>query len=212
MGSFARKLKRKKPDEDHRTKGVDHRLLPTGRVTTEPVKGEFQGLPLLAWCGIREGVNTPILNLLLSLMKDVQSSEISGGLHIELPILDDTLHPIVGMLQRFNWEGKVWPLDTNVSWPLPGSVDEQNIRGLLRQSGLRATLLFPPSEQGYATLPVDVQRARGPFLMPPLEPPAEPPPAELLERFQQAYRDPRPFYHEVLPETVLKKPEDETLH
>jgi len=210
MGSVARKLRRRPLEEDPRTKGVDHRLLPTGRVTTEPVKGKFQGLPLVAWCGIRSGVNTPILNLALSLMRDPREAVIAGGLHIEFPILDETTGAIVAMLQRFNWQGKVWPLDTDVTWPLPGSVDEANLRGLLKQSGLRSTFLFPPSDQGYATLPVSVLRARGPFLMPPLEPPNEEPPTELVERFQHVYRDPRAFYHEVMPTTVMKT--DDTVH
>ena len=86
------------------------------------------------------------------------------------------------------WDGRVWPTDDG--WP-DGTDDEEQVLTLMEQASLRATLTFPPHEEhGHATLPVDVQRAQGPFLMPPLPQPDGLPSEALTAKLRLLCEDP----------------------
>jgi hypothetical protein len=181
---------RERPEE---AKGIDHLKLPVGKVLSDPVKGEFLTLPLFGWVGIREQKNTPIVLLVVMLFRSVDDPRPRGTLQIELPVHEDTELATLAALERFGWDGRIWPEEEG--WPPSGSDDEENILALLEQSGtLKNTMTFPPGEEGAAAQKVDVQRARGPFLMPPL-PKAEGEPDEYkLKRFRELCANPAVFY------------------
>jgi len=181
---------RDKPDE---AKGVDHLKLPVGKVISVPVKGKFLTLPLFGWIGIREKKNTPLVMLILMLFRSLEDPVPRGTLQIELPVHEDTELAVLAALGRFGWDGRVWPEEEG--WPPPDSDDEANLVALLEQSGnLRNTMTFPPGEEGSAVQEVTIERATGPFLMPPLPKPAEEPDEHKLKRLRELCANPAVFY------------------
>lgn len=159
-----RRNKKARPDG---AKGIDHKTLPVGKVLSDPVKGKFLSLPLFGWVGIREKTETPLVMVTLMLLpQEHYSSAPAGTLQVELPIFDETLKSTVAALDRFGWDGRVWPRDEG--WPTGNEMDEEHLKHMLEVSGLKNTLVFPTSDNGAAAQEVNVSRAVGPFLMPPL--------------------------------------------
>jgi hypothetical protein len=171
--------------------GIDHRMLPVGKVLSEPVKGKFMTLPLFGWIGVREKTETPLVMLsVLLLPKNPVESGTAGTLQIELPVFEETINNIVAALIRYGWDGRVWPRDEG--WPTGSTEDEEHLKYMLEVSGLKNTLVFPTSDQGAAAQEVHVARAAGPFLMPPLPEADEVDPWK-VERLTHLCNDPSIF-------------------
>lgn len=189
MGSFDRKIRRANDSSELVTE-AQQRLL-VGKVVTSPVKGPFMGLPVLGWISVRKVTEIRLLMLGLLLLRD---GKISGMLHVECPIYPETERNTLWMLQKFGWDGRVWPRDEG--WPT-GSDDEEGHRHFLMQTGLEASLVFPPTETGgHATMSVDIQRAKGNFFMPPLPEAESDPDQKLVARLQELCQDYKVFYPE----------------
>jgi len=197
MGSFDRKVRRS--TESELVTEAQQRL-PVGKVVSAPVKGEFRGLPLMGWISLRKNSEVRLLMLALLLIRD---EGVKGILHVEIPIYPETETDAIRLLQSFGWDGRTWPTDPG--WPT-GTEDEANHRHFLEQSGLVASLIFPPVEGGqHATMNVNVQRAKGNFFMPPigvkleedsapLPEAAEEPDPKLVVRFQELCQNFKVFY------------------
>ncbi len=183
-------------------KGLDHRTLPTGTILSNPIKGEFLALPLFGWVAKRSKTETPLVMLALLLMRSSEDPTPRGTLQVELPILPETELATVAALERFGWDGRVWPIDEG--WPTGSEDDEGTILTLMEQATLRATLTFPPGKEGVALQKVDVQRAMGPFLMPPLPAPEGEVNQAKLERLRQLCENPRVFFNPMKPAEVTE--------
>lgn len=186
----------KKPKRTARaaeSKGLDHRKLPVGKLVSPPIKGKFIALPLFGWVALREKVDTPLVMLVCLLMPSATAPEPKGTLQIELPVVEETEMATVAALERFGWDGRVWPGDDG--WPDGSEEDEANIRSLLEQAGLAATMIFPSGDEGTAAQTVSVEAPKGPFIMPPLPEPETPPDPHLVERLRSICQEPAVFYH-----------------
>ncbi len=194
MGSFERKLRRIHDQAaEEEAKGVDHSRLPVGKVVTEPVRGDFQGLPVLGWISSRAVTKTPLVMVALLLLRD-DNPQPAGMLHLEIPVFPETEEAVVAALERLGWDGRVWPKDSG--WPT-GGPDEEGHKHLLTQTGLKGTMVFPPNQEGaFATLSLTIGRARGPFLMPPLPEPETPPSVHLTVTLRVLCEDWKTFYPE----------------
>lgn len=153
----------KRPDE---AKGIDHLKLPVGEVISDPVKGDFLGVPLFGYVSLRAQTKTPLVILVLLLLSEDSPSP-KGSLKLELPVFPETEASVVSTLLRLGWDRRVWPVEEG--WPTGSDDQEAQINYLMEQAQLRASMTFPPSEVGVAAMGISVQRARGPFLMPPFE-------------------------------------------
>lgn len=191
--SQLRKLQRNiKRDLDITDVPTDHLKLPVGQVTSAPVKGEFLALPLFGWVGLRRQTDTPLVMVVALLMREGGDPSPRGTIQLELPVFEDTELATLGVLERFGWDGRVWP--TEEGWPSGITEEEIQLRALMDQAGLQATLTFPPNEMGYMAQPLNVTRAKGPFLMPPLpELETEPDPIK-LERLRALCQDPKVLF------------------
>ncbi len=179
-------------------KSVDHLTLPVGKVLSSPVKGKFMTLPLFGWIGIRDRKDTPLVMLVLMLFRSVEDPVPRGTLQVEFPVMEETELATLAALEMFGWDGRIWPEDEG--WPPIDSEDEKNLLAFLDQSqNLQNILTFPPGEEGNAAVEVDVQRARGPFLMPPLPNPIKEVDEFKLKRLRELCTNPAIFY---LPEHV----------
>jgi hypothetical protein len=203
MGSFDRKVRRS--TESELVTEAQQRL-PVGKVVSAPVKGEFRGLPLMGWISLRKNSEVRLLMLALLLIRD---EGVKGILHVEIPIYPETETDAIRLLQSFGWDGRTWPTDPG--WPT-GTDDEANHKHFLEQSGLVASLVFPPVEGGsHATMNVDIQRAKGNFFMPPLPEAAGEPDPKLVARFQEICQDFKVFYP-TQASTSEKRDHGEVLH
>lgn len=194
MGSFERKLRRIHDQAaKEEAKGVDHSRLPVGKVVTEPVRGEFQGLPVLGWVSLRSVTKTPLVMVALLLLRD-NNPQPAGMLHLEIPIFPETEDAAVAALERLGWDGRVWPKEDG--WPT-GGPDEGGHKHLLAETGLHGTMVFTPNQEGaFATLSLTIGRARGPFLMPPLPEPETPPSDSLKATLKGLCKNYQVFYPE----------------
>jgi hypothetical protein len=173
----------------------EQQKLPTGRVLTEPLRGSFQSFPLLAWISVRHRDRIPLVMLVLALLES-ETTGIRGTLELELPLYIDTEAATLAALERYGWTGAVW---ANGDPPPLDSIDlAEQLKGLLGQTTtkLKRTLVFAPDPATGNTLAqtVEVSRAKGRFLMPPLEIPATPPSAERLETLRNLVLDYRSFF------------------
>lgn len=134
MGSFDRKVRRNNEKEELVTE--EQQRLPVGKVVTSPVKGEFLALPMLGWVSLRKGSEIRLLMLALLLLRD---AKISGVIHIEIPIYPETERNTIWMLQKFGWDGRVWPKDAG--WPT-GAPDEEGHTHMLGQVNLSGSFVF----------------------------------------------------------------------
>lgn len=203
MGSFDRKFKRAEERQELVTE--EQQRLPVGRVVTSPVKGEFLALPMLAWVSLRKGTDIRLLMMALFLLRD---GKISGMINIEFPIYPETEQNTIAMLQKYGWDGRIWPTDPG--WP-SGTPDEEGHRDILDQVALVASIVFPPVGDGHAAMNVSVERAKGNFFMPPLpEAEVDLDPA-LVARFRELCENYKVFYP-VKAESTEKRDHGETLH
>lgn len=179
-------------DQDITDIPAEHLKLPVGQVMSSPVKGEFLALPLFGWVSVRRQTNTPLVMLVMLLMREGEDSSPRGTLQVELPMFEDTELATLGVLERFGWDGRVWPAEEG--WPSGATEEEIQLRALMEQAGLKSTLTFPPTENGYMAQPVEVTRAHGPFLMPPLpELEGDPDPVKLA-RLRELCQDPKVLF------------------
>jgi hypothetical protein len=125
--------------------------------------------------------------LVVLLIRSLEDPMPRGTLEITLPVLPENEAAVVAALARFGWDGRVWP--TEEGWPT-GTQEESNIRELMRQAKLKATLTFPSDDSGAMAQQVTVSRAAGPFLMPPLPQPEGEVDAAKLERLRGLCADP----------------------
>lgn len=193
MSSTIRKFKREQDKSARELITEDQKRLPTGTVVTSPVKGEFTTFPLLGWVGIRAKEETPLLMLALALLKD---DRIRGTLNLELPVYEgETDKAVLATIDRYGWDGRVWSPGAK-GWPTGDEANEEQIKMLLDQAGLKATLTFPPDfETGNINAqPLDVRRARGPFFLEPLPQPEVDPDPERLTQFLELCRNPGQFH------------------
>jgi hypothetical protein len=201
MSSSARKIKRKQDlaaKEAHNAELTEEQMrLPSGKVITSPVRGVFQTFPLLGWVARRQKSDTPLVMLALALLR---SDKMFGVLHVELPFYKgETDAAVVEALKRYGWKGGFWQQGSE-EWPTGDPANEEQLDVLLHESAsLKGTLTFPPSEEGQAVQEVEIGRARGSFLMPPL-PEAEEPDEALIARLHELSDDYTCFYiDEVIP-------------
>lgn len=194
MSNSLRTLKRRQ-DRAQQELTIDQQKLPTGRVLTEPLRGQFLSFPLLAWMAIRERDGTPLVMLVLALL-ELDQREIRGTLEIELPIYDDTELATLAALERYGWAGDVWALGDPPPWENTDLAE--HLKGLLSQTStkLRATLVFAPDSATGNTFAqtVEVLRAKGRFLMPPLEVPLTSPDAHRLQILRDLRDNYRSFF------------------
>lgn len=184
---------KKKPKRTARApeaKGLDHRKLPVGQVMSKPVRGEHLALPLFGWVANRDKVGTPLVMVGCLLLRHAGDSQIRGMFQLELPVVEETELATAAALERFGWDGRVYPNDEG--WP-EGTADQEQIDALMATANLRATMTFPPGDQGTQAPTVKIERAQGPFLMPPLPEPEAPPNPMLVERLKQLCADPQVF-------------------
>lgn len=186
----------KKQHRTEDTKGHDHRKLPVGTILSNPIKGDFLALPLFGWVAKRAKVETPLVMLVTMLIRSAEDPHPKGTLQIELPVVEETELATVAALERFGWDGRVWPVDDG--WPTGSTNDEEQILALMEQAKLRATMTFPSGENGVSAQSVSVQRAKGPFLMPPL-PTAKDVDPKKLQRLRELCENPRIFVNPIKP-------------
>lgn len=190
----------------------EQQRLPVGQIKSDPIKGDFQALPLFGWVSQRAEVKTPLVMLTTLLMRSSTDPTPAGTLNIELPVFPETELATLAFLEELGWDGRAWPIDDG--WPTGDVNHEEMIIALMDQALLRATLTFPPNEKlGARTFPVSVQRAQGPFLMPPLSEPRPTyvrqgsgertipwtPDEKKLERLRQLCADPKAFHRPMQP-------------
>lgn len=197
MSSLLRSFKRRQKDGGSNELPFAEQKLPTGRVVSEPVKGMFVSFPILGWIAVRDRDQTPLVMLALALLEsDKEDEGLKGMLELELPLYADTEAATVAMLERYGWQGTVWAPGDPPPFDNPELVEQ--LTGLLSKTSprLRATFVFAadPGTGSALAQPVEVMRARGRFLMPPLERPSEPPHPERLEVLRSIVRDRRSFY------------------
>jgi hypothetical protein len=162
---------------------TNHLKLPVGTVLSDPIKGEFLAIPIFGYVCRRIKANTPLIMLTLILMTSEGVPQ--GTIQVELPIFPDTELAVLGALEGLGWDGRVWPEDPG--WPTGDKESEENLLGLMAQARLGSTLTFPPNDKGAAAMTIDIQRAQGPFLMPPLADYVGEPDPELLAKFRAVY-------------------------
>ncbi len=167
---------------------ANHRDLPVGKLLSPPIKGDFLALPLFGWVATRAGDRVPLVMLTLLLMRSLEDPIPRGTLEVTIPFIETTQLATFAALERFGWDGRVWPTDEG--WPSGDSVEEANLRNLLREAKLRATLTFPPNDKGMALQSVTVSRAQGPFLMAPLPEPTDVADPDKLSRLRELCADP----------------------
>lgn len=183
-----------KGDRPDSAKSIDHLTLPVGKVLSDPIKGTFLSLPLFGWVSVRGKKNTPLVMLTLVLLKpdDVNPSP-KGALQVEMPVMEETELATLEALERFGWDGRIWPEDAG--WPIAGSEEEESLFAMIGQAGiLKNIMTFPPSERGATAVEIEVTRARGPFLMPPLPKMEGEPNKAKLDRLRELCESPAIFY------------------
>lgn len=155
---------------------VPRSALPVGRVASEPIKGSFQALPIFGWLSVvkrdvpRGSLTSAgtqvILGIATLILDSVQSAQPKGTFCIEIPVLPETQDSIVAYLERLGWDGRIWPRDSG--WPDGSDTDVEQLTSLMLDSNLTNIIVFSPGEHGVPTVAIDIQKARGPFYMPPL--------------------------------------------
>jgi len=189
--SQLRKIKRNAEKEEEQQVPEDHDRYPVGKVLTDPVKGEFLILPLLSWVSLRAKTKVPLVMLRALLIEPTGEMSPKGLIQIEMPVYPETERGVLGVLERFGWDGRIWPLERG--WPDEEQVEADNLRTCLNQAVLKNTLVFPPSPtgEGVSAQPINVARARGPFLMQHLPIPEGEPNQLLLDRLRELCLNPQ---------------------
>jgi len=207
-----KKEKERVPDPKH-PKGNDHLQLPTGEVLTDPVRGTFSAIPLIGYMSVRHHVQTPLVMLIVSLIDNEGTGK--GLLRMELPYYSKSEKATVAALERFGWDGRVWPPRQIVSeiktvdeptwpprregekvpvvtesefdqgWPAEDQEAQEYLEPLLQMMKLIRTFTFPPNGGQCKAQQIEVTRAMGPFLMNPLPEPEQDPDPKLTESLKQ---------------------------
>lgn len=191
MSNALRRLKRRQ-DQDSNELPPDQQKLPAGRIVGDPLRGSFLSLPILGWISVRECEDVreriPLVMLHLALLGK-QDYVMHGTLEVELPLYIETEDATLAALDRYGWAGTTWALGEAA--PLGDEEVGQQLTGLITQASenLRATLLFTSGPEGAPAQEVEITRAQGRFLMPPLEKPCEAPSPERLKAFRAIVRD-----------------------
>jgi hypothetical protein len=141
-------------------------------------EGEFEG--------VRERI--PLVMLHVALLGK-QDHVMHGTLEVELPLYIETEAATLAALDRYGWAGTTWALGEAA--PQGDEGVGQQLTGLITQAAenLRATLLFTSGPDGMPAQEVEITRAQGRFLMPPLEKPERAPDPERLRAFRAIVRD-----------------------
>lgn len=196
MSGSLRKLKRQR-DKDSVELSPSEQKLPTGRIATrvseQPPRGRYLAFPLLGWISARHRDRIPLVMLALALLRPEEGDGIIATLEVEFPLYVDTEAATLAALDRLGWTGTSW--SPGEPSPFGDESVSENLAGLISQAALnlKATLLFAPSPDA-PPYEVEVLRAAGKFLMPPLEPPSEPPTAERLKLLRDLVLDYRRFF------------------
>lgn len=196
MSSSLRKIKRQK-DRASDELPLREQKLPTGRIVSGTARGVFTAIPLLGYVAARDRDRIPLVMLLLGLVKPNLSPEESldpAFLEVEIPLYLDTEAATIAALERFGWGGLSWALNEPPPFESWSTAEELTI--LMGTQRLQRTLIFAPDPVtgGQPAQDVEVMRARGRFLMPPLEAPIEPPKAELVKALRDLVLAYRTFY------------------
>ena len=177
-------------DNDVEVVPVNHLMLPVGKVLSDPVRGEHLTLPLFGWVATRAKEGTPLVMLVLVLL-DKETQETKGTLQVELPVFTETEKATLSVLEGYGWDGRVWP--ENGGWPNGEEAETEYLTDLLAKAQLRNTFVFPPGGSGFTAQTVNVSRAKGPFLMPPLLDPKVEASEERLSVFRELVTNPKMF-------------------
>jgi hypothetical protein len=193
MSNLLRKLKRQH-DRDSNELSPAQQKLPRGRVVGDPLKGTFLSIPIFGWIAFREGDRIPLIKLALGLLENDEEHLNKGLLELEIPLYPDTEAAALTVLDRYGWTGAIWAIGDPPPFGDQDAAD--SFIGLLSAVGLAATLLFGPDRETSKNpaLSIEVLRAKGPFLMPPLDQPAEPPPPERLSILRDLASNYQRFY------------------
>lgn len=167
MSSKERSFQRKVAKDSEETMVPENHLrLPVGTVMSDPVKGRMLAVPLFGWTAKRVKVQVPLV-MLVVLLIDAEETVLSRGyFQIELPVYPETELATLHYLEALGWDGRVWPEEPG--WPEGDEAEESSLRALMDQANLNNTLVFPPRDEGAPAVEILVERAEGPFLMPPL--------------------------------------------
>lgn len=204
MSSSARKVKKQQEQKTSAKVGLTdaQKRLPSGRLTTPPIRGTYNSIPLLSWMARRNEENIPLVMLGLALLDE--KNTMVGNLQVEYPIYKgETDAAVVEQLKKYGWKGGVWS-DGATEWPTGDPQNEDLISTLVHDTHtLKSTMTFPPNDEGQnAVVAVTIGRANGPFLMPPLTEPEEPD-EELVQRLHDLCDNYHVFYQDaVLPEDL----------
>jgi hypothetical protein len=194
MSNSLRSIKRRQ-DNASTELSPEQQKLPTGRVLTGPLRGTFLTFPLLSWISVRQRDRIPLVMLVLALM-EAEQIEMRGTLEVELPLYVDTEAATLTALERYGWAGSVWSIGDPP--PLDNTDLAELLEGLLGQTTtkLKKTLVFEPDPTtGNAPAQfVEVSRAQGRFLMPPLERPTTPPNEDRVRALRALVPDYRSFF------------------
>lgn len=190
--TFARRMRRANAKADPQPLDIivpdEHLRLPVGTVLSDPVRGEFLALPVFGWICRRVKVNTPLVMITTILIPSADDPLPKGTLQIEMPVYPETELATLAALEAFGWDGRIWPEDKG--WPDGDSDAETNLKSLMSQARLKSTLTFPAYDSGSSAQNINVSRAQGPFLMPPLPPYEGDPDPEILAKFRTLCENP----------------------
>ncbi len=194
MSGSLRKLKRQR-DRDAEELSSAQQKLPTGRLVTAPVKGQFACFPVYGTIAMRDRDQIPLVMLVVALLGGDVEEGLKGLLEIELPLYVETETATVACLERYGWSGRIWK-EGDAHWPTGDDGAFEQLRGFMAEAGLQASLTFPPDPEtgNHHAQSVEVTRAAGRFLMPPLEVPTEPPGEDRVKAFRDIVRGYHDFY------------------
>lgn len=144
---------------------------------------------------MRDRDQIPLVMLVVALLGENVEEGLKGLLEIELPLYVETEAATVACLERYGWSGRTWK-DGDPHWPTGDEGAFEQLREFMTEAGLRASLTFPPDPTtgNHHAQSVEVTRASGRFLMPPLEVPIMPPAEDRVKAFRAIVRGYHEFY------------------
>lgn len=151
--------------------------------------GPYNLLPVL--CSIHKGRNTAYV-LLTSFLLRISDEAHVGVMNWAMPFNERTEQMVAKLLVSLGWDGRVWPPEDG--WP--GDTKEgAGLKTLLVGQELDATLTFPPTEDGNATIRQDVLRTSANFPMSPeVEGGGKDVAPELITKLRKLAEDPAPIF------------------
>lgn len=164
--------------------------VPTAQITGGSVNpGTYRCMAVLGW--VEKRAVWPVVALHTLVLRNVEYKPIAT-LTIVMPVTPKTELYVNALLQTFGWDGRVWPYDDDKGWPEGTGADEENLKKLLKQTAMSATLCFPSdTKDGAAVINIPIAKASSPFPLAPFQEVDSPP--VHLERLRALCKDPSAF-------------------